>query len=254
MTGPSVTIAHHTRQYGHDNKTEAKHSGGIAHHTRQLGQACRQATARIRHCLTSSVSPLGWAATGCGTACLCAFPLLGWIELLTFGIASTTMMLCAILLALGNTKFDASIHVSRHRITVDGTISITVNISNSGTAPTTNTQGGLPIGNDRHRFSIPRSFMPQPGRYCLLDHCIFAKAIHSVLPAMKTIWQNASTCISIRKSCGCPYCTPVFLAISKVNLPDESQTMILISMACANTSPATIYATSIGQAPPKQIP
>lgn len=43
MTGPSVTIAHHTRQYGHDNKTEAKHSGGIAHHTRQLGQACRQA-------------------------------------------------------------------------------------------------------------------------------------------------------------------------------------------------------------------
>ena len=126
MTGPSVTIAHHTRQYGHDNKTEAKHSGGIAHHTRQLGQACRQATARIRHCLTSSVSPLGWAATGCGTACLCAFPLLGWIELLTFGIASTTMMLCAILLALGNTKFDASIHVSRHRITVDGTIFITV--------------------------------------------------------------------------------------------------------------------------------
>lgn len=29
MTGPSVTIAHHTRQYGHDNKTEAKHSGEL---------------------------------------------------------------------------------------------------------------------------------------------------------------------------------------------------------------------------------
>lgn len=88
------------------------------------------------------------------------------------------MMLCAILLALGNTKFDASIHVSRHRITVDGTISITVNISNSGTAPTTNTQGGLPIGNDRHRFSIPR-LLPKQTKHISME---FHAPARTVLP------------------------------------------------------------------------
>ena len=62
MTGPSVTIAHHTRQYGHDSKTEAKHESGIASlplFPRWVGQqraAAQHACAHSRYWVGSNCS------------------------------------------------------------------------------------------------------------------------------------------------------------------------------------------------------
>ncbi len=77
MTGPSVTIAHHTRQYGHDNKTEAKHSGGIAHHTRQLGQACRQAAGQNPALPHFLCFPAGLGSNGLRHSMLVRIPVTG---------------------------------------------------------------------------------------------------------------------------------------------------------------------------------
>ena len=63
----------------------------------------KRAVRRIRRFFASYVSPLGWAVTGAGIACLIAFPFLGWYELLVFGIVAMVMMLAAIVLSLGNT-------------------------------------------------------------------------------------------------------------------------------------------------------
>ena len=80
----------------------------------------KRAVRRIRRFFASYVSPLGWAVTGAGIACLIAFPFLGWYELLVFGIVAMVMMLAAIVLSLGNTRFHASIVVSnQHRQNAD---------------------------------------------------------------------------------------------------------------------------------------
>ena len=55
----------------------------------------KRAVRRIRRFFASYVSPLGWAVTGAGIACLIAFPFLGWYELLVFGIVAMVMMLAA---------------------------------------------------------------------------------------------------------------------------------------------------------------
>ena len=68
----------------------------------------KRAVRRIRRFFASYVSPLGWAVTGAGIACLIAFPFLGWYELLVFGIVAMVMMLAAIVLSLG-------IRYRRHR-------------------------------------------------------------------------------------------------------------------------------------------
>lgn len=59
----------------------------------------KRAVRRIRRFFASYVSPLGWAVTGAGIACLIAFPFLGWYELLVFGIVAMVMMLAAIVLS-----------------------------------------------------------------------------------------------------------------------------------------------------------
>jgi hypothetical protein len=121
----------------------------------------KRAVKRIRHFFTSYVSPLGWAVTGSGLACLIAFLPLGWHELLVFGIAAVVMMLAAIALSLGNTRFDATISVSSRRVTVGDTVSVVVDIDNTGRTPTTNARGDLPIGDAHERFGIP---MLAPGQ------------------------------------------------------------------------------------------
>ena len=82
---------------------------------RRAERMFKRAVRRIRRFFASYVSPLGWAVTGAGIACLIAFPFLGWYELLVFGIVAMVMMLAAIVLSLGNTRFHASIVVSNHR-------------------------------------------------------------------------------------------------------------------------------------------
>ena len=121
----------------------------------------KRAVRRIRRFFASYVSPLGWAVTGAGIACLIAFPFLGWYELLVFGIVAMVMMLAAIALSLGNTRFHASIAVSNHRVTVGDTVSVIVGIDNTGRTPTTTARGYLPIGDAHERFNIP---MLAPGQ------------------------------------------------------------------------------------------
>lgn len=121
----------------------------------------KRAVRRIRRFFASYVSPLGWAVTGAGIACLIAFPFLGWYELLVFGIVAMVMMLAAIVLSLGNTRFHASIAVSNHRVTVGDTVSVIVGIDNTGRTPTTTARGYLPIGDAHERFNIP---MLAPGQ------------------------------------------------------------------------------------------
>lgn len=53
------------------------------------------------------------------------------------GIVAMVMMLAAIVLSLGNTRFHASIVVSNHRVTVGDTVSVIVGIDNTGRTPTT---------------------------------------------------------------------------------------------------------------------
>lgn len=121
-------------------------------HKRWLGRVSERFANQPR---TICVSPLGWSVAICGMACLLAFPLLGWIELLIFGIVSMTMMTAAMLLALGNTKFDAYIHVSNRRVTVGDTVSINADISNVGATATATAQSSLPLGTVVERFRIP---------------------------------------------------------------------------------------------------
>ena len=112
---------------------------------RRAERMFKRAVRRIRRFFASYVSPLGWAVTGAGIACLIAFPFLGWYELLVFGIVAMVMMLAAIVLSLGNTRFHASIVVSNHRVTVGDTVSVIVGIDNTGRTPTTTARGYLPV-------------------------------------------------------------------------------------------------------------
>ena len=128
---------------------------------RRAERMFKRAVRRIRRFFASYVSPLGWAVTGAGIACLIAFPFLGWYELLVFGIVAMVMMLAAIVLSLGNTRFHASIVVSNHRVTVGDTVSVIVGIDNTGRTPTTTARGYLPIGDAHERFNIP---MLAPGQ------------------------------------------------------------------------------------------
>ena len=138
----------------------------------------KRAVRRIRRFFASYVSPLGWAVTGAGIACLIAFPFLGWYELLVFGIVAMVMMLAAIVLSLGNTRFHASIVVSNHRVTVGDTVSVIVGIDNTGRTPTTTARGYLPIGDAHERFNIP---MLAPGQSKQTD-VEFRTVSRAVLP------------------------------------------------------------------------
>ena len=59
---------------------------------RRAERMFKRAVRRIRRFFASYVSPLGWAVTGAGIACLIAFPFLGWYELLVFGIVAMVAM------------------------------------------------------------------------------------------------------------------------------------------------------------------
>ena len=121
----------------------------------------KRAVRRIRRFFASYVSPLGWAVTGAGIACLIAFPFLGWYELLVFGIVAMVMMLAAIVLSLGNTRFHASIVVSNHRVTVGDTVSVIVGIDNTGITPTTTILEGSILS-----FFAYQVFMVAPNICC----------------------------------------------------------------------------------------
>ncbi|NMM98821.1 DUF58 domain-containing protein [Bifidobacterium olomucense] len=128
---------------------------------RRAGRTLSRLYRRVRRLLTAYVSPLGWAVTGAGVACLVTFLIVGWHELLAFACVSAVMMCAAILLSLGNTRFHASIEVSSRRVTAGDTVSVIVGIDNAGKTPTATARGDLPIGQVHERFHIP---MLAPGQ------------------------------------------------------------------------------------------
>ena len=88
-----------------------------------------------------------------GIVCAAGFPLVRWHELLAIAAVALMMILCAIVLSLGNTGFKASIAVSRRRVTVGDDVHVTVDIDNPGRTPTTTARGDLPLGEaHEHRY------------------------------------------------------------------------------------------------------
>lgn len=121
----------------------------------QRERRLKRAAKAVRHAVTSYVSPLGWMTLGAAAACLLAFLPLGWTELLAFAIVAGTMMLAAVVLSLGNTRFNAAISLSNRRVTAGDTVTVLVDIDNRGRTPTATARGDLPIGDAHERFTIP---------------------------------------------------------------------------------------------------
>ncbi len=139
------------------NERGQQASGKSARHRRRLSSArlWRRCKRAVRRFFTSFISPLGWTVVVIGIVCAAGFPLVRWHELLAIAAVALMMILCAIVLSLGNTGFKASIAVSRRRVTVGDDVHVTVDIDNPGRTPTTTARGDLPLGEAHERFGIP---------------------------------------------------------------------------------------------------
>ena len=128
-------------------------------HTMRRRTATVRTLRRIRHrakrLLTSYISVPGWTVIALAIISATAFLMLGWHELLAMAVAFTAMMICAVVLSLGNTTFNATIDVSRRRVTVSDKVAVNVCVDNPGRTPTASARGDLPIGDDHERFTIP---------------------------------------------------------------------------------------------------
>lgn len=150
------------------NERGQQASGKSARHRRRLSSArlWRRCKRAVRRFFTSFISPLGWTVVVIGIVCAAGFPLVRWHELLAIAAVALMMILCAIVLSLGNTGFKASIAVSRRRVTVGDDVHVTVDIDNPGRTPTTTARGDLPLGEAHERFGIP---MLAPGQSTQTD-------------------------------------------------------------------------------------
>ncbi|WP_300746246.1 DUF58 domain-containing protein [uncultured Bifidobacterium sp.] len=128
-------------------------------HTMRRRTATVRTLRRIRHrakrLLTSYISVPGWTVIALAIISATAFLMLGWHELLAMAVAFTAMMICAVVQSLGNTTFNATIDVSRLRVTVSDKVAVNVCVDNPGRTPTASARGDLPIGDDHERFTIP---------------------------------------------------------------------------------------------------
>ncbi|WP_234696506.1 DUF58 domain-containing protein [Bifidobacterium commune] len=106
--------------------------------------------------LTTYISPLGWSITAIALVCLAAFPALGWHELLVCAVIGLIMLICGIVMSLGNTTFQSALSVSNDHIAVGDTVKVDVDISNPGKRPTASVIGDLPMGRAHQHFRIPR--------------------------------------------------------------------------------------------------
>lgn len=128
-------------------------------HTMQRRTATVRTLQRIRHrakrLLTSYISVPGWTVIALAIISATSFLMLGWHELLAISVAFTAMMICAVVLSLGNTTFNATIDVSRLRVTVSDKMAVNVCVNNLCRTPTASARGDLPIGDNHERFTIP---------------------------------------------------------------------------------------------------
>ena len=116
-----------------------------------------------------------------GIVCAAGFPLVRWHELLAIAAVALMMILCAIVLSLGNTGFKASIAVSRRRVTVGDDVHVTVDIDNPGRTPTTTARGDLPLGEAHERFGIPM-LAPGQSKQTDIEFTTVSRAVLTVGP------------------------------------------------------------------------
>lgn len=125
------------------------------HRRRTILRVLKRWQHRIKKLCNAFVSPLGWLMIAL-TIILCVlFAHYGWHEMLAMALVLATMLILAILMSLGNTAFDATLHIAQQRINVGDEIVVQVNVSNPGKAVTTFARGDLPMGEHHERFSIP---------------------------------------------------------------------------------------------------
>ncbi|KAB7787351.1 DUF58 domain-containing protein [Bifidobacterium cebidarum] len=136
---------------------------------------------RAKHAFGEYISPWGWVVTVASMACFVLFPLLGWHGLLVFGIMAAVMIIAAIVLSVGNTRFEARISASKHRVTVGDCVNIDVDISNTGKSATTSAHGDLPIGVHHERFNIPM-LAPGQAKQTKLTFRTVSRAVLSIGP------------------------------------------------------------------------
>ena len=121
---------------------------------RQSDRTSRRIVRGLR-AVFDAVSPLGWGTLLTGLAALCAYPRLGWHELLAYAATTLTLSAAALVMALGNTSFEAALDVPRRRVAVGDTVRLTVEVRNPGRLPTVAAHGELPVGGERERFPVP---------------------------------------------------------------------------------------------------
>lgn len=165
------------------NERDQQASGKSARHRRRLSSArlWRRCKRAVRRFFTSFISPLGWTVVVIGIVCAAGFPLVRWHELLAIAAVALMMILCAIVLSLGNTGFKASIAVSRRRVTVGDDVHVTVDIDNPGRTPTTTARGDLPLGEAHERFGIPM-LAPGQSKQTDIEFTTVSRAVLTVGP------------------------------------------------------------------------
>lgn len=165
------------------NERGQQASGKSARHRRRLSSArlWRRCKRAVRRFFTSFISPLGWTVVVIGIVCAAGFPLVRWHELLAIAAVALMMILCAIVLSLGNTGFKASIAVSRRRVTVGDDVHVTVDIDNPGRTPTTTARGDLPLGEAHERFGIPM-LAPGQSKQTDIEFTTVSRAVLTVGP------------------------------------------------------------------------
>lgn len=130
-----------------------------------------------------AVSPLGRGVAVTGIAALCAYPPLGWHELLAYGAAALTLCAAALVMALGNTSFEAALDVPRRRVAVGERVRLTATVRNPGRLPTVAARGELPVGGERERFPIP-PLAPGGVRRAEVEFRALHRSVLSVGPLM----------------------------------------------------------------------
>ena len=120
-----------------------------------LFAALRRRASRLVRFLRSYISVLGLIQIALAVACLGAFYVWGWHELLAMGLVALSTVTIGIVMSLGNTAFSASIEMSRQRVSVGDDVHIEIIVNNPGRAATVTARGDLPIGIHHERFLIP---------------------------------------------------------------------------------------------------
>lgn len=114
----------------------------------RIGRTARRAIA--------AMTPMGRGAAAVSAACAAAYAFTGWAELLAVTLTLMTLLACGVAQAHGSTGCRAELAANPLRATVGGTITVSVTVTNTGTAAIPSLRIELPIGATRRRLDIAR--------------------------------------------------------------------------------------------------